>query len=77
MGNWLVEALRKRGGTASVIEVSEDVWTNHQEEIQATPDLLYTWQYDLRWAATQLRANGLLKDSRDSARGRWELASKS
>lgn len=60
---WLVEALRSLGGSASVIDVSREVWRRHQQDIENTGDLLYTWQYDLRWAATRLRKEGRLADN--------------
>lgn len=61
--DWVVEALEKLGGTGGVIEVSKQVWQNHEEELRESGDLFYTWQYDLRWAATNLRKAGRLQPS--------------
>jgi len=36
-------------------------------------DLFYTWQYDMRWAATKLRRDGKLKAATRSPKGTWEL----
>ncbi len=70
--DWLVEALESLGGSGSVLEVSQEVWRLHQREIESTGDLLYSWQYDLRWAATALRKTGVLAEN---SRGEpWTLA---
>ncbi|MDQ0425574.1 hypothetical protein [Cellulomonas iranensis] len=62
--DWLVEALRALGGSATVIDVSREVWRAHQRDIEASGDLVYTWQYDLRWAATNLRKEGRLAQNK-------------
>ena len=61
--DWLVEALESMGGSGSVLEVSRQVWRRHQRDIENAGDLLYTWQYDLRWAATALRKTGRLAEN--------------
>src|SRR5690625_3724952 len=61
--DWVVEALEQLGGTAGVLEVSKQVWQNHEDQLRASGDLFYTWQYDLRWAATNLRKAGRLEPS--------------
>lgn len=37
-------------------------------------ETLLTWQYDIHWAATQLRKRGTLRAAALSGSGRWELA---
>ncbi len=37
-------------------------------------DMLYTWQYDIRWAAQQLRNEGTLKPVNRRRDLPWELA---
>jgi hypothetical protein len=71
---WVMDALKASGGSASVVEVSRFIWENHEGEIRAGGDLLFTWQYDVRWAAHSLRRSGLLKSVDESPRGVWELA---
>lgn len=61
--DWVVEALDQLGGTAGVLEVSRQVWKNHEDALRESGDLFYTWQYDLRWAATRLRKDGRLQPS--------------
>ncbi|MBI1356127.1 MAG: hypothetical protein GC160_17440 [Acidobacteria bacterium] len=71
---WVVEALRSLGGRATVFEVSKHIWTHHEPELRGAERLLYTWQYDIRWAAKKLRDEGVMK-AVDGSRSRpWELA---
>jgi hypothetical protein len=72
--SWLVEALRAAGGSASVVDVSRRIWEAHEEDIRSGGDLLFTWQYDVRWAAHSLRRSGVLKAVDESPRGIWEVA---
>jgi len=69
---WIVEALESREGSAPLIEVCRHIWRHH-DELWDSGDLFYTWQYDVRWAATDLRGRGILKGQKDSPRGIWEL----
>jgi hypothetical protein len=58
---------------ASVVEVSRRIWQAHETDIRTSGDLLFTWQYDVRWAAHTLRRDGVLKPADESPRGVWEL----
>lgn len=58
---WVVQALRELGGSGSVIEVSRWVHGHKMQELERSGGLLYRWQYDLRWAAQELRDEGRLK----------------
>jgi len=71
---WVVEALRALGGKGRVIDVSREIWTRHEEELRASERLLYTWQYDVRWAAKKLRDEGIMKAVDGSRTKPWELA---
>ena len=55
---WVKDALRQHGGTASLLDVAKHIWTNHESDLRASGDLFYTWQYDMRWACTDLRKDG-------------------
>lgn len=57
---WIVDALDALGGSAKIVRVAEHIWGNHEADLRARGDLFYTWQYDMRWAAQQLRDNGTL-----------------
>jgi len=66
---WVYEAVKSNGGTASVVEVAKHIWEQHEDELKASGDLFYTWQYDMRWAADKLR-----KANRFTLSGRrWAL----
>lgn len=71
---WILEALQARGGSATLVEVCRHVWQYHEDDLWDSGDLFYTWQYDVRWAATELRRRGLLRAEDKSPRGVWELA---
>ena len=72
--DWIVEALRQRGGSGTVVEVARTIWQMHEQDLRARGDLFYTWQYDVRWAATKLRHAGRIKPAKRSPAGVWELA---
>ena len=67
-------ALKDLGGSAEIVKVAEKIWGKHEEEIRQSGDMLFKWQYDMRWGATELRKQGKMKDSEDSPRGMWELS---
>jgi len=70
---WVVEAIRASGGSASVVDVAKRVWNAHEQDIRSRGDLLFTWQYDMRWAAHALRRKGVVKPAQQSPRGIWEV----
>jgi hypothetical protein len=74
MTEWVVEVLKQAGGRASILEIAKAVWELHEADIRAGGDLLYEWQYELRWAGDILRRDGVLRPSEDTRRGIWELA---
>jgi hypothetical protein len=71
---WVVDALRANGGQATITEVARYVWQHHERDLKSSDDLLYKWQYELRWAAGQLRRAGRMKAADASAKGIWVLA---
>jgi hypothetical protein len=73
LGDWIVEALRAHQGSARLVEICRYVWERHEDELRRSGDLFYTWQYDIRWAATNLRHAGVLKAATVSPIGVWEL----
>ncbi len=74
LSGWLIEALRANNGSASTVEVCKYVWNNYENELRRSGDLFFTWQYDIRWVATQLRKKGVLRAAESSPSGIWELA---
>jgi uncharacterized protein YutD len=65
----MIEALK-----AQVIEVCKYIWDNYEHELRGSGNVLYTWQYDVRWAAQQLREDGFLKRIDGSRAKFWEIA---
>jgi hypothetical protein len=71
--DWVLEALKARGGAASITEVAKYIWEHYEPELKASGDLFYTWQYDMRWACTRLRGRKIIKPAESSGRGEWRL----
>lgn len=70
---WVLEALKAQGGSASVLQVCKWVWRHHEDDLRNAGDLFYSWQYDIRWAATKLRKQGRLAATSREDRGMWRL----
>ena len=70
---WTVAALRALGGSAHLIDVAKWIWANREDELRRSGDLFYTWQYDLRWAATKLRKDDRMVPAAVSPKGVWQL----
>ena len=68
---WVIEALNRHGGRATLVEVCRHIWLHHEDELWDSGDLFYTWQYDVRWAASDLRGRGILRQHDESPRGVW------
>ena len=71
--DWLIQALLANGKQGTIIDVCKFIWSKYENELQMSGDLFYTWQYDVRWAATELRKNGKMKPAQISPKGTWEL----
>lgn len=72
---WIVDALRDLNGSAQIRKVREHIWEHHKDEIIASGGLHFTWNEDVMWAATQLRAQGLLKNAKATSKNVWALCS--
>ena len=72
---WVIRALKAHGGTGTIVQVARYIWANYRRELEASGDLFFTWQYDMRWACTRLRERKIVKPAEVSARGQWQLAS--
>ncbi len=66
-------ALLELGGSGTVVQVAEQIWKKHADDLKNSGPLFYTWQYDMRWAASNLRKLGKLVDATVSDRGTWQL----
>lgn len=74
MTHWIVAYLKSSGGKGWPKDVSKYIWDNYESELRASGSLLYTWQYDVRWAAQKLRNDGVLKPVNGRRDLPWELA---
>lgn len=72
--DWVIEVLQKHGGSARVFDVCKYIWDTYENELKRSGRLLYTWQYDVRWAAQKLRDSGVMKPVHGSKSRPWELA---
>lgn len=70
---WVIEALKYLGGSGWLKDVSKYIWDKYEQELKASGSMLYTWQYDLRWAAQQLRNEKKLKPVHKRRDLPWEL----
>lgn len=71
--DWIVEALKDLNGSAQIIKVKEHIWQHHGQELRDSGNLHFTWNEDVFWAATQLRAKGVLKKGKDTSKNVWAL----
>ena len=72
--DWVIDALEAHGGSAEIVEICKHIWHHHETDLKTSGDLLYTWQYDMRWAGNSLRAEGKLLPKPRGDRGPWRLA---
>lgn len=65
--------MRLIGGKGRILEICKAFWAEYEKEIRESEDLFYTWQYDIRWVATELRKRKKIKSAKLSKKGIWEL----
>jgi len=70
---WIIDALSALGGRASVVQVCKFVWEHHEADLREGGDLFFSWQYDIRWAATKLRKEGVLASTAEKSAAPWRL----
>ena len=74
MKDWVIHALKSLGGKGWPKDVSKYIWDHYESELKQSGSLLYTWQYDVRWAAQALRNSGILKPVNGRRDLPWELS---
>ncbi len=70
---WIVEALEALNGEARKDAVCKYIWDQHADEIRDSGNFHFTWHDDILWAATQLRASGVLKKAQATSKSVWAL----
>lgn len=65
-----------------MMEVFRKFWKDYKHQLSETDDIFYTWNYDIRWAATALRKQKKMKPATKkentyganvSSKGVWEI----
>ncbi len=69
----LYTSLKVMGGRATIIETCKYICGQYENELKKSGDLFYSWQYDIRRAATELRKTGRMKSGKISPKGIWEI----
>lgn len=69
----LYSSIKAIGGQVDIISVCKYFWAHYKTELELSGDLFFTWQYDIRWAATELRKTKRMKPAEVSPRGIWEI----
>ena len=78
----LYNLLKELNGKAKMIDIFKLFWTKYEQELKVSGDLFYTWNYDIRWATTQLRKIKKMKQAKEqenthgadiTSRGIWEI----
>jgi hypothetical protein len=70
---WIVEALEAMGGKGTITKVKVFILDHHVNELKDSGNLFFTWNDDIFWAATQLRAQGVLKKAKATSKNVWAL----
>lgn len=80
--NILYQIIYELGGSAEMIDIFKSFWSKYKNVLKETDDIFYTWNYDMRWAATQLRKDNRMKPAKtkentlgasESPKGIWEI----
>jgi hypothetical protein len=74
--DWIVEALKDLDGSAPILKIREHIWQHHKDDLMGSGNLHFTWHEDIFWAATQLRAKGVLMNAKATSKKVWRLSSK-
>jgi len=58
-------------GSATMQQIFRRFWNLYKKKLNEADDIFYTWNYEIRWAATELRKQGRMKPahSRENTRG--------
>ena len=67
------DALESRGGEGTIVEVATLIWENYKDELEASGEIFYTWQYDMRWARHRLSEKGKLITKSRGRESVWVL----
>jgi hypothetical protein len=69
----VLKAIIAKGGKARLIDVAKYIWEHHEHDLRGSGDRFYRWQYEMRWAANSLRAEGRLAPAESTDKGIWAI----
>ena len=69
----LYNVIKELNGSCTIVEACKYIWENYKDKLESSGSLFYTWQYDIRWAATTLRKTNRMKDYKISPTGVWQI----
>ena len=69
----LYKTIKNLGGKATTINIFKEFYKLYENDLKNSGDLFYTWNYDIRWAATELRKTKRMKLASDTSKGIWEI----
>jgi hypothetical protein len=72
----VAKAVRHHHGRANHAAVAKYIWENYERELKLSGAFFYKWQYEARWAADELKRQGVLEPTKVSGRGVLELKRK-
>ena len=75
MENMLIDALKHFKGPTLILDVSKYIWNKYEDDIRKSDEMLYKWQYKLRWAATMLHQKGTITMDKKGTYGLWAIKS--
>lgn len=69
--NLLYTTIKSLGGSAKMQVIFKKFWNIYSKELEKSGELFYTWNYDIRWAATKLRNEKKMKPAfkKENSRG--------
>ena len=73
MESAVLNALKELGGQGRIVDVAKQIWRVHEADLRSSGDLFYTWQYDMRWAAQNLRKKKLAALGDTKSGSTWKL----
>lgn len=79
----LYQLIKELGGKADMMTIFKKFWSEYETELRNSGDIFYTWNYDIRWAATKLRHQKRMRPAIKqentlgitSHKGIWEIIS--
>lgn len=63
----LYNTIKELGGKADMMTIFKKFYHDNEQLLKKSGDLFYTWNYDIRWAATKLRKKNKMRPARQ-----WE-----